>query len=97
MSRRKTPEPIISKLRKAEVALTPGETVGRFVAVLVEPYTFNRAELLPLPERIWLKWEIPDKTIARENSASVASDRSPAEADSRSAAQTVRRYSSAAS
>ena len=49
MSRRKTPEPIISKLRKAEVALTPGETVGRFVAVLVEPYTFNRAELLPLP------------------------------------------------
>jgi hypothetical protein len=36
MSRRKAPEQIISKLREAEFALAQGETVGRFVAVLVE-------------------------------------------------------------
>jgi len=29
MSRRKTPEQIISKLREAEVALAQGETVGQ--------------------------------------------------------------------
>jgi len=48
MSHRKTPEQIISKLLEAEVALTQGKTVGGFVTVLVEPYTFNRAERLPL-------------------------------------------------
>jgi len=47
MSRRKTPEQIISKLREAEVALAQGETVGqicRRLGVLEQSYYRWRKE-----------------------------------------------------